>query len=160
MINRLTRIKYYKTFFSEHKTNSKRTWEAVRSLINIKIKSKQQISSLNIKNQIGTNPKTISEAFNKFFSTIAKDIDNKIIHTNTTHKDYLNASIVNSFFLTPTNDEEVESLIKEMNTSKSYNNYRPILLISNIGKLIEKIVHKRVLFREKFSSFRAAVWRL
>ena len=41
MINVLTRInksKYYKTFFSEHKTNSKQTWEAVRSLINVKIK--------------------------------------------------------------------------------------------------------------------------
>ena len=42
MKNRLTRInksKYYKTFFSEHKTNSRQTWEAVRSLINVKIKS-------------------------------------------------------------------------------------------------------------------------
>ena len=197
MINRLTRInksKYYKTFFSEHKTNSKRTWKAVRSLINIEIKSKKQILSLNIKNQIETNPRTISEAFNKFFSTIPKDIDNKIIPTNKTHKDYLNASIVNSFFLTPTNDEEVKSLIKEMNTSKSVGPYSiptnilklsspvlskplvklinfsisegtfpellkfanvipvfkkgdnldiPISLISNIGKLIEKIVHKR-----------------
>ena len=67
MINRLTRInksKYYKTFFSEHKTNSKRTWKAVRSLINVEIKSKKQILSLNIKNQIETNPRTISEAFN------------------------------------------------------------------------------------------------
>ena len=70
-------------------------------------------------NQTETNPKTISEAFNKFFSTIGKDIDNKFIPTNKTHKDYLHASIVNSFFLTPINDEEVESLTKEMNTSKS-----------------------------------------
>ena len=91
----------------------------VRSLINVKTKSNKQITSLNINNQIETKPKTISETFNKFFSTIAKDIDNKIIPTNKTHKDYLNASIVNSFFLTPINDEEVESLIKEMNTSKS-----------------------------------------
>ena len=115
--------------------------------------------------------------------------------------------IVNSFFLTPINHEELESLIKEMNTSKSigpysiptnilkiscsvlskplvklinfsfsegtfpnllkfanvipvfkngdnldYNNYRPISLISNIGKLIEKIVHKRLYsFLEKNS---------
>ena len=36
---------------------------------------------LNINNQTETNPKTISEAFNKFFSTIAKDIYNKIIPT-------------------------------------------------------------------------------
>ena len=51
MINRLTSInnlKYYKTFFSEHKTNSKQTWEAVSSLINVKAKSNNQITSLNI----------------------------------------------------------------------------------------------------------------
>ena len=101
MIIRLTRInksRYYKTFFSEHKTNSKRNWEAVRSLINVKIKSNKKITSLNINNQIETNSKTMSEAFNKFFFTIAKDIDNKIIPTNKTHRDYLNASVVNSFF--------------------------------------------------------------
>ena len=35
----------------------------------------------------------------------------------------LNASIVNSFFLTPISDEEVQSLIKEMNSSKSVGPY-------------------------------------
>ena len=113
MINRLTKInksKCSKTFFSENKTNSKQTWEAVWSLINPRIKSNKNI------NQTETNSKTISEAFNKFFSTIAKDINNKIIPTNKTHKDYLNPSIVNSFFLTPVNDEEVKSLIKEMSS--------------------------------------------
>ena len=55
MINRFTRInksKYYKAFCSEDKINSKQTWEAVRSLINLKIKSNKQITSLNISNQI------------------------------------------------------------------------------------------------------------
>ena len=122
-------------------------------------------------------------------------------------KDYLNGSIVNSFFLTSVNHKELESLIKEMNTPKSvgpynistnifklscsvlskpliklinfsfsegtfpnllkfanvtpvfkkgdnldYNNYRQISLISSIGKLIEKIVHKRLYsFLEKNS---------
>ena len=95
----------------------------MRFLIDVKIKSNKQITSLNINNQIETNPKTISEAFNKFFSTIAKDIDSTIIPTNKTDKDYLNASIVNSFFLNPINDEEAESLIKEMYTSKSVGPY-------------------------------------
>ena len=72
----------------------------MRSLINVKTKSNEQITSLNINNQITTNPKIISDAFNKFFSTIAKDADNKIIPTNKTRKDYLNVSIVNSSFLT------------------------------------------------------------
>ena len=121
VINKLTRInksKHYKTFFSRHKTNSKQAWEAVRFLINVKSKLNKQITSLNLNNQIATNPKTISEACNKFFSTIAKAVDDKIIPTNKAHKDYLNSSIVNSFFVNPINDEEVESLIKEMNTYK------------------------------------------
>ena len=77
----------------------------MRSLINVKTKSNKQITSLNINNQIETNPKTILDDFNKFLSTIPKDIDNKIIPTNKTYKDYLNVSIVNSFFLTPVNNK-------------------------------------------------------
>ena len=46
MINTLTEInksKYYKLVFCEHKTNSKQTWEAVRSLVNnVKIKLNKQ----------------------------------------------------------------------------------------------------------------------
>ena len=63
MINRLTRINksnYYKTFFSEHKTSFMQTWEAVKSIINVKTKSSKQITSLNINNQIESNLKTIS----------------------------------------------------------------------------------------------------
>ena len=62
MINRLTRsnkLRFYKTFFTERKTNSKQTWEAVRSLTNVKTKLNKQITSLNINNQIETKPKTI-----------------------------------------------------------------------------------------------------
>ena len=84
MITRLTRInksKYYQTF----SVNTKQILsEAVRSLISVKIKSNKQITSLSINNQMETNPKTISEAFNKFFSTTAKDSDSKITPTNKT----------------------------------------------------------------------------
>ena len=70
----------------------------MRSLINIKTETNKQITSLNRNKQIEGNPKKISDSFNKFFSIIAKDIDNKIIPINKTHKDYLNVSTVNSFF--------------------------------------------------------------
>ena len=90
----------------------------------------------------------MSEAFNKFFSPIAKDIDNKIIPTNKSHNDYLNASIVNSFFLTPINDEEVESLIKEMNTSKSVG---PYSIPTNILKLSCSVLSKPLVKLINFS---------
>ena len=105
----------------------------MRSLINVKIKSNKQITSLNINNQIETNLKTILKAFNKFLSTVAKDIDSKIISTNKTHKDYLNASVVNSFSLTPINNEEVNSLIKETSRSLKYTHqYKETLMLSPV----------------------------
>ena len=61
----------------------------MRSLINVKEKSNKQITSLNIKDQTENNPKTISEAFNVFFSQTAKDTDKKIIPANKTYEDYL-----------------------------------------------------------------------
>ena len=95
----------------------------MRSLINVKIKPNKQIRSPNINNQIETEPDTISEAFNKFFSTFAKDVDNKIIPTNKN---------LNSLFLTPINDKGVELLIKEMSTPKSVG---PCSIPTNVLKL-------------------------
>ena len=114
----------------------------------MKTKSNKQITSLNINNQIETNPKTISDAFNKFFSTIAKDIDNKIIPTNKTQKDYFNVSIVNSFYLTPINHKELESLTKEMNTSKSVGPYN---IPTNILKLSCLVLSKPLVKLINFS---------
>ena len=65
---------------------------------NVKMKSNEQITSPNTISQIETNPKTIAEAFNKFFSTIAKDIDTKIMPTSKTYKGYLHATLIKLFF--------------------------------------------------------------
>ena len=73
MINRLTGInkkKYYKTFFSEQKTKSKQTREAVRFIINVKIKSNKQIISPNINKQIETNPTTMSSFSPQLLKTL------------------------------------------------------------------------------------------
>ena len=89
------------------------------------------MTSLNKNNQIESNSKTISNAFNELSSQLL-DIDNKFIPTNKNHKDYLNVSIVNQFFLTPVNHKKIESLIKEMNIFKSVG---PYSIPTNILKL-------------------------
>ena len=141
----------------------------------------------------------MAETFNNFFVTIASYINSKIIHTNTSYKDYLQASVLNSFFLKPASEKDVISVINEMKDNKSTgpnsiptqilkisnqiickpltylinlsfpngifpdllktsnvipvfkrgenqnnNNYRPKSIISNLSKLIEKIVHPRL----------------
>ena len=87
----------------------------------------------------------MAETLNNFV-TIAGDIDSKIIHTNTSYKDYLQRSVLNSFFLKPASKKEVLSVINEMKTNKSTGpNSTPtqILKISNqiICKLLTYLIN-------------------
>ena len=99
-IHKLTRINksdYYKRYFEEHRNKSKKTWDGIKSITSFKTKAHKQIKSININNEIIFNPKIISETFNNFFVTIARDIDSKTIHTNTNYKNYLQNSVLNTF---------------------------------------------------------------
>ena len=115
------------------KNNFKKTWDRIRSIISLKTNSHKQIRSININNKTESNSKIMAETFNNFFVTIASDIDS-IIHTDTSYKNYLQGSILNSFFLKPTTKKEVIPVINEMKTNKStVHNSIPtqILKISN-----------------------------
>ena len=201
-IHKLTRINnsdYYKRYFEEHQNKSKKTWDGIKSITSFKTKAHKQIKSININNEIIFNPKIISETFNNFFVTIARDIDSKTIHTNTSYKDYLQNSVLNIFLLKQATEKKVISVINKMKTNKSTgpnsipmkilkisnqiickpltylinlsfsngifpdllktsnvipvfkrgekqanSNYQPILLFSNLSKLMEKIVYPRL----------------
>ena len=141
----------------------------------------------------------IANTFNKFFSTIAQKIESKIIPTKTKYQDFLDNPSIDSFFLTPTDPQEIKSTINNLKNNKATgpnsiptkllktfvkeiktplsdlvnlsfecglftvilkianlipihkkgdlpecNNYRPISLLSNLSKIIEKLVHKRL----------------
>ena len=107
---------YYKHYFEEHKNNSKKTWDGIRSIISLKTNSHKQTRSLNINNKTESNPKIMAETINNFFMTNASDADSKIIHINTNYKYYLWGSVLNSIFLKPATEKEA---IKEMKTNKS-----------------------------------------
>ena len=121
----------------EHKNNSKKTWNGIRSIISLKTNSHKQIRFININNKTESNPKTMAETFNNFFVIIASDIDSKIIHTNTIYKDYFQDSVLNSFFLKPATDKEVISVINEMKTNKSTS---PKSIPTHILKISNQII--------------------
>ena len=60
----------------------------------------------------------------------------------------MNVSIVNSFFLTTINQEELESLIKEMNSSKSVG---PYTILNSIIKLSCSVLSKALVKLINFS---------
>ena len=101
----------------------------IRSLINIKSSKSSNIKLLDINKNLISNPKKVSNIFNDHFSTIGSKIEQKIPFQQGNFKDYLNRkdsnnkliinSENNSFFLFPTDPEEVKKLIDALDIKKS-----------------------------------------
>ena len=65
-----------------------------------------------------TSPKILTDSFNNIFVIIAENINKSIIHTKANYKEHLENSVINSFFIKPTNEEKINSTIKRMKTNK------------------------------------------
>ena len=144
LINKLTRINKtnFLQFFEEHKNDSKKTWNEIRSIINVKENSKKQTKSIKINGKVESSPKILADSFNNFFVTITKNTD-KNIHTNANYKDYLENSVTNLFFLKPTNEEKVNSIIKQMKTNKAIG---PNNIPTKILKTNQQIIAKPLVY--------------
>ena len=198
-LSRISKAKHYHHYFTDHKKNMLKTWEGIKLLVNINKRNNKTVNCLNVDGVEETDPFVISNHFNKFFSTIAQQIEGKIVKTNKHFSDFLSEPLQSNFFLTPTLPDEIQEIIKSLNSKKATgpnsiptkilkvfsktisiplanlinlsfecgifpmslkvasvtpihekggsldcNNYRPVSLISNLSKLIEKLVHNRL----------------
>ena len=117
-LTRISKEKYYKSFFEDNKKDSKKVWEGIRSIINVKNEKSSNIS-LNIDNETITDDLTISNHFNNFFTSVAKNLVNKIPKTPKSFHSYLKSSNENPFFLSPTTKEDVEGILSTLKTNKT-----------------------------------------
>ena len=106
-------------------------------------KTKKQIKYTKINDKGESSCKILTDSFNNFFVTIAKNINKKIIHTNANYKDYLGNSVTNSFFLKPTNEEKVNSIIKQMKTNKAIG---PSSIPTKMLKMSQQIIVKPLIY--------------
>ena len=112
---------------------------------------KKQIKSIKINDKVETSSRILADPFNNFLVSIAENIDKKIIHTNANYRDYLENSVTNSFSLKPKNEEEVNSIIKQMKTNKALGQNRNP---TKILKMSQQIIAKPLvyLFNLSFST--------
>ena len=78
-----------------------KNWDGIKSIINITKKEKKNINRLKVDDQQATDPFLISNYFNKFFTTIAKKIESKIVQTGKKYSNFLDNPLGKTFFLTP-----------------------------------------------------------
>ena len=112
-LTRASKVNHFNKFFIESKLNLFKTWEGIMEIINISKRWNKVINYIqNGNNMTVKNPKEKAEEFNNHFTSIAKNIEKKLIKPNFDFSKFLKNSNKDSFFITLTNKEEVASIIK------------------------------------------------
>ena len=191
---------HFKKYFTENINNIQNTWKGIKSVININNSIRNEPSCIRINNNIITEPKEIANNFNNYFANIGQNLQSKIYQKDLNYKEYLTQENDYSFFIKPTDKEEIINIINNININKAIgphsipsdilhsiknyiadplskiinlsfvkgiyidnlkiaetipifkekgnkldcSNYRPISLLSNINKIIEKLMHSRL----------------
>ena len=134
---RASKKSYFRNYFSENCDNSKKTWQGIKSIINIKPASKSELNSLLIDNEISTDPVSIANSFNNYFSSIARKLQAKIYPPKEDFSTYLKNRNEHSLFIIPTDKYEVMKIIDNIDITKATG---PHSIPSNILPIIKEIV--------------------
>ena len=110
---------YFYNYFHENKLNLFKTWEGIGEIIKISKREKTDITSIQIGNKTVKKSSEIANEFNKHFTSIAKQLEEKLVKSKHKYYKYLKIPNTNSFSISPTNSDEVLSVIKELSNNKS-----------------------------------------
>ena len=122
--NKLTRVKklaksiYYGELLT--KNGKSESWKIINKLLRKKIKTNSLPTLLKVDGKVIEQPADICHEFNKHFCSIGKNLANSIPKTPFQNiKKFYGKRNRNSFFLAPTDDNEIKSIIEKLNEQKS-----------------------------------------
>ena len=86
---RCSKDSYYYGLFEKNKRNVKTVWKTVKELITMKQRNKLPLTTLQIDKKIETDAKEIANHFNGYFTSIAGELNRKIVKSKNMHLSYL-----------------------------------------------------------------------
>ena len=141
-INHLLKISkktYYNEYFQKYSKDGKMLWNGIKTIVNYKLKKKQNINEITVNDTSITDSKTIAEEFNKYFSLVGPNLESNIPIVDKIPHDYLIRPSKDSFYIFPVTKDEVEKEIACLKNNKSTGPYSvPIKLLKLIKYIISK----------------------
>ena len=130
---------YYKELIEKSQSKLKTTWTIINTIISKKKHDHITNQQFKLGKNLTSDPHTISSAFNRYFTHIGPSLANKIKQTTHSYTEYLENNNPTSFYTTPTTEEEIISVIKQMkpSNSKGWDGLCNDIIIK-IGHLISK----------------------
>ena len=118
-LTRVCKENYYQCFFENNKTNLKKIWSGIRSILNMKNTKANDKYSLLIDKALTTNEKNSANHFNTFFTSIVQKLVNKIPPTHNNFENFLKNENKMSFFIGPVGIIETENIISSLQENKA-----------------------------------------
>ena len=137
---RKNKIIYYRNYFNKFRNNIKKFWKGVNEFIG-RSKTSNNQSSITQNGKSLTNPKTIADAFNLYFTNVASNLVKKL-PKNKNHRSfrsYLKNPCASSMFLHAITPKKVSDVISSLNVNKAIDFYNfPTKIIKDINNIIKK----------------------
>ena len=102
---------YFLKYFEPNWNNIKSTWKGIKPLITLKDISTSILRTLNHNNKTVINPVEIAIIFNKHFVSIAEKARANVNYSHKYFSQYKENNSSNLFILSPTNKNEISSII-------------------------------------------------
>ena len=115
----ISKKQYFSNYFEENNANIKKTWQAIRDIINVSKKTETKIHKIIHKNEEITDNKQIADTINKFYTNIGSSIEAKIPQSKKSFQDYLGSYNFSPFSLDECSLEEITKMVNSINISKS-----------------------------------------
>ena len=109
--------RYYANLLEFNKSNMKKTWSILKEIVNKGKQSQIQTKFKVSDNSITTNKTLISDKFNDFLTSVGPSLAKKIPQQNVSPMEYMKEKLVNSMFMEPVKEDEVTTIISNLNNS-------------------------------------------
>ena len=109
--------KYYSDLISKYKSDSKKVWSIIKTVINENKKNQLQNEFRLGDGSLTTDMKLICNKFNEFFINVGPSLSKKIPTQNTMPIDYIKNKAIYSMFLEPVSETEIKKLISSLKSN-------------------------------------------
>ena len=145
-----SKIHYFHGYFSTNSQNMKKLWQGIKSIISNNSTTTAIRGVQDTNGKMAINSIEIANTLSKSFVNVAENISRNIPRTPKLPLDYLNGRNTNSMFLFPVTHIEVEDVISDLDSSKSFGPHNaPIYILEALGPYISNAL--ATLINQSFS---------
>ena len=119
-LKRKNKLEYYKNYFDLNSNKTSAVWKGIRTLVNIRTNTRKDIKIIDDKGTNITDPNKIACQFNNYFTNVGPNIDKTIPQSKNDFHYYLKSIKADkTFFISPTEPQEVSDIIHLLDINKS-----------------------------------------